>query len=208
VGGHSSKIHSVDWNSDGRRLASGSFDKCVCVFSLDRDKVVNTTCISLMNGYVINKSIWFWLMALLFSQRLEHKFRGHTDSVDQLCWHATHPDLLASASGDKTVRIWDSRSQKPLETFPTKGENINITWSPDGNTIAVGNKEDLITFIDVRAKKIRLEQAFKFEVNEICWNPTSDLFFLTNGLGCICIHRLGIGLRFWLIKTLLKNAVE
>ena len=25
----------------------------------------------------------------------------------------------------------------------TKGENINIDWSPDGKTIAVGNKEDL-----------------------------------------------------------------
>ena len=58
--------------------------------------------------------------------------RGHTDSVDQLRWHPTHPDLLATASGDKSVRVWDSRSAKCVATVPTKGENINIDWSPDG----------------------------------------------------------------------------
>lgn len=67
------------------------------------------------------------------------------------------------------------------------GENINITWSPDGNAIAVGNKEDLVTFIDARTFKIRTEHQFKFEVNEIEWNKASNLFFLTSGQGCIHI---------------------
>jgi hypothetical protein len=26
--------------------------------------------------------------------------------VDQLCWHPTHQDQLATASGDKSVRFW------------------------------------------------------------------------------------------------------
>lgn len=106
-------------------------------------------------------------------------------SVDQLTWHATHPDLLATASGDKTVRIWDTRTNKNTCTYNTKGENINITWSSDGNTIAVGNKEDLITFIDFRANKVRHEEQFAFEVNEITWNKSNDLLFLTNGQGCV-----------------------
>lgn len=37
---HTSKVHSVDWNSDGRRLASGSFDKSVSLFTFSNDKVV------------------------------------------------------------------------------------------------------------------------------------------------------------------------
>ena len=37
---HSSKVHSVAWNSDGRKLASGSYDKSVNVFHLDRDRLV------------------------------------------------------------------------------------------------------------------------------------------------------------------------
>lgn len=38
---HSSKVHSVGWSCDGRRLASGSFDKSVCIFTLDRDRLVS-----------------------------------------------------------------------------------------------------------------------------------------------------------------------
>lgn len=121
-------------------------------------------------------------------QSKEVTFKGHTDSVDQLCWQAKHPDLLATASGDKTVRIWDARVQRSTEVFTTKGENINITWSRDGNFIAVGNKEDLITFIDIRAAKIRQEVQFKFEVNEITFNPDSNLFLMTNGPGYILVY--------------------
>ncbi|XP_065924938.1 uncharacterized protein [Magallana gigas] len=67
------------------------------------------------------------------------------------------------------------------------GENINICWSPDGSIIAVGNKDDLITFIDVRSHRSKAEEQFKFEVNEISWNHDGDLFFLTSGQGSINI---------------------
>ncbi|XP_035207449.1 THO complex subunit 3-like [Stegodyphus dumicola] len=155
---HSSKVHSINWNSDGRRLASGSYDRTVCLFVLDRDRLSK-----------------------------EYVFKGHGDSVDQLCWHPTNPDLLATASLDKTVRIWDARFQKSVATVQTKGENINICWSPNGQTIAVGNKEDLVTFIDVRTHKVIADQQFKFEVNELSWNNDNSYFFLTNGQGCIYI---------------------
>lgn len=155
---HSSKVHTIDWNCDGKRLASGSFDKSVVTFYLDKDKLTK-----------------------------DHVFRGHADSVDQLCWHPTHPDILATASGDKTVRLWDARSKKFLASINTKGENINICWSPDGQTIAVGNKEDLLTFIDYKTHKTKLEEHFKFEVNEISWNKTGNLFFITSGQGSVHI---------------------
>lgn len=73
--------------------------------------------------------------------------------------------------------------------FCDSGENINICWSPDGQTIAVGNKEDLVSFIDARTHKTRAEEQFKFEVNEISWNNEGDLFFLTSGNGTIHILR-------------------
>ena len=39
--GHTSKVHSVGWSCDGKRLASGSFDKSVCIYVLDRDRLVS-----------------------------------------------------------------------------------------------------------------------------------------------------------------------
>jgi len=155
--GHNSKVHTIGWNSDGKKLASGSYDKCVTIFQLDGNK---------FNGL-----------------RKDYTYKGHTGSVDQLSWHATHPDMLTSASGDKTVRIWDARVHKCAATISTKGENINITWSPDGNTISVGNKEDLVSFIDARTNRIIAEHQFKFEVNELAWNKSNDLFYLTNAQG-------------------------
>ena len=44
---HSSKIHSVDWNCDGRRLASGGFDKSVCIVGLSNDRLSKEVCIFL-----------------------------------------------------------------------------------------------------------------------------------------------------------------
>ena len=38
---HSAKVHTVDWNRDGRRLASGSFDKTVCIFGIDNERLVS-----------------------------------------------------------------------------------------------------------------------------------------------------------------------
>ena len=69
------------------------------------------------------------------------------------------------------------------------GENINICWSPDGKTIAVGNKEDLVMFFDVKSHKSKLEQQFKFEVNEISWDNSGELFFVTSGSGSVQVNR-------------------
>jgi len=44
------------------------------------------------------------------------------------------------------VRIWDARIGKSVSNISTKGENINISWAKDGKTIAVGNKEDLVSY--------------------------------------------------------------
>ncbi|VDO94427.1 unnamed protein product [Soboliphyme baturini] len=159
VDAHQAKVHSVVWNSDGGRLASGSFDKTVCVFNLD-------------NGCKLVR---------------EQTFRGHTDQVDQVSWHQSHSDLLASAGGDMTVRVWDARSHKCAATVNTKGENINIAWSPDGNTIGVGNKDDLISFIETRNYKIIASEQFKVETNEFSWDKSNHFFFLTNGIGQIIV---------------------
>ena len=43
------------------------------------------------------------------SQSKDTVLKGHSDSVDQICWSPTHPNQLVSASGDKTVKVWDVR---------------------------------------------------------------------------------------------------
>lgn len=38
---HTAKVHSVAWSCDGRRVASGSFDKTASVFVLEKDRLVS-----------------------------------------------------------------------------------------------------------------------------------------------------------------------
>ncbi|KAF8565507.1 hypothetical protein P879_01122 [Paragonimus westermani] len=158
--GYGVKIHTLGWNISGSRLASGSADKLVNVYTLDSSKLTKL-----------------------------HTFRGHNESVDQLCWHPSDNEVLATVGADGAVRLWDCRSKKDPVTAQLKGENINLSWSSDGRCIAVGSKTDLVTWLDVRAglKTIQLEQ-FNFEINEFAWKPNSDVFLLTTGLGSILVY--------------------
>ena len=50
-------------------------------------------------------------------QGREGNYKVHSGSVDQLCWHPSKPEVLVTASGDKTIRIWDVRGKKIVCLF-------------------------------------------------------------------------------------------
>lgn len=56
-------------------------------------------------------ALFLFLFLALKGKAKDVELKGHTDSVDQLCWDPKHSDLIATASGDKTVRLWDVRSK-------------------------------------------------------------------------------------------------
>ena len=158
----------MGWSCTGARLATGSLDHDVKVWAVDAAGAVAGS--KAGAGH---------------QPKTEVELKGHTDVVEQLVWHPSSGDRLASAGGDKTVRVWDVRAGKCALNCPTAGENINIAWSPDGHTVAVGNRDDLISFIDLRTGKVAKTSKFFFEVNEIVWNPAGDLLLLTTGLGTV-----------------------
>ena len=80
LSGHTKKVHSVAWNCTGSRLASGAVDWTARLWAVDEGR---------------GKSIG--------------ELKGHASSVDQLCWNPTHRDQIATASRDKTIKVWDAR---------------------------------------------------------------------------------------------------
>lgn len=156
---HKLNIHSVRWNREGNLLASGGKDK-----TLHLHRVVESE--------------------LIFEQRYSNN--GHTNDIDQLCWNPDSSNQLATASIDRHVKIWDVRYTDPIASIKLKNENMTVCWSNNGSSIAVADKSDVVSCIDVKAGyKVIKDQKFQFEVNEIAWNKENDLFFVTSGDGKI-----------------------
>jgi WD40 repeat protein len=65
---------------------------------------------------------------------------------------AYHPDghLLATASADRSVRIWDTLKDTLLHEFEEHLHGVtDVQWSPDGSLLASGGADGTIRLWEV-----------------------------------------------------------
>lgn len=106
-----------------------------------------------------------------------------------MIWSPTNLELLATFSSDKTIRLWDIKSGRSLHTIPTVGETISFNWSKDGQTIALCNRDDSLSLVDVRTGKLRDKvKDFGFEVIDMNFSNDNALFYVASGFGNIHIY--------------------
>ncbi|KAH0997736.1 hypothetical protein GBA52_021600 [Prunus armeniaca] len=141
----------------------------------------------------------------------------HCEKVHSVAWNCTGTKL-ASGSVDQTARVWHIEPHGHVQRLEfdvisiwvlqggncaqlaeLSGENINITYKPDGTHIAVGNRDDELTILDVRKFKPIHKRKFNYEVNEIPWSTSSEIFFLTTGN---VTRRLLLALPYTLLNAL------
>lgn len=126
---------------------------------------------------------------------------GHNDQISAVVSHPTHPELLATGSTDKTVRLWDLRAPAAAKVIHTPGSNINLAYSPDGRFLAAGDKSETVVLIDaehgslsrtikdgtVDREEVRRELT---QINELTWAPDGSLLLLPMGSGNIRFLRV------------------
>lgn len=79
---------------------------------------------------------------------------GHQNSVEDLQWSPSEATVLASASSDKTVRIWDIRDKSKAQiTFDAHLEDVNvISWNRNvGFLLASGSDDGSFKVWDLRS---------------------------------------------------------
>src|SRR5262249_55603014 len=89
---------------------------------------------------------WYYLWRLCHSSLLT--FRGHTEGVYSVSFS---PDgkRLASASADRTVKVWDATSGQQARTLQGHtGTVSSVAFSPDGKRLASASQDGTVKVWD------------------------------------------------------------
>src|SRR5689334_4937091 len=93
--------------------------------------------------------------------------RGHTDIVRQVC---VSPDsqLIASASADRTCKLWEARSGALLRTLLHPKPCACVDFSPDGARLLTGCNRKVRLF-DVKSGALLTQFACPGRVAHALW---------------------------------------
>ena len=99
-------------------------------------------------------------------------YRQHEGPVLSVAWS---PDgkTLASGSGDKTVKLWETATGKLLTNLQGHTDAVwSVAWSPDGKTLASGSSDQTVKLWEAATGKLlKSLQGHTGQVIWVAWSP-------------------------------------
>ncbi|KAL9259054.1 Periodic tryptophan protein 1-like protein, partial [Drosera capensis] len=115
--------------------------------------------------------------------RIKYKEGSHRDSVLGLAWNKEFRNILASASADKLVKIWDVSSGKCDITMEHHTDKVQaVAWNPDAPEVLLsGSFDHTVVMRDVRKPS---HSGYKWsipaDVESLAWDPHTESSFIVS----------------------------
>ncbi|MEI6426931.1 MAG: NB-ARC domain-containing protein [Pseudanabaena sp. ELA607] len=171
---HSNRIWSVAFHPQGKLIASGGDDHAIKIWELRTGKCTktlqghsnavygiayNSAQKILVSGHE-DQTIKIWDLSLNDAPNLSAEqtaiqpsfvLHGHTNRVFSVSL-SPNGKLLASASGDRLIKLWNSQTGKNLKTLHGHQSWVwKVVFSPDGKLLASGSYDRTIKIWDVQS---------------------------------------------------------
>uniref|UniRef100_A0A7C8ZQL1 Uncharacterized protein n=1 Tax=Opuntia streptacantha TaxID=393608 RepID=A0A7C8ZQL1_OPUST len=163
--GHQGEVNCVKWNPTGSLLASCSDDNTAKIWSMKQDVYV-------------------------------HDLKEHSKEIYTIRWSPTGAEtnnpnqqlVLASASFDSTVKIWDVELGKILHNLNGHREAVySVAFSPSGEYLASGSLDKCVHIWSLKEGKIVKTYAGNGGIFEVCWNKEGDKIAACFANNTVCV---------------------
>lgn len=186
--GHSEGIYEVAFSPRGHLLTSGGRDKTILLWDAATGRLLRkleghqdsvTSLVFTRDGATLvsagaagDKTVKLWEVR---TGKLLRTFAGHNDWVTSAAF-SPGGDMVASASRDKNIILWDATTGAKRLTLPQPNMIYELAFSPDGRTLAeVGAGHEVRLHDALTGSLLGTLEGHSGEVSEVKFSSSGTL---------------------------------